>query len=187
MVLSHITKEITSLKFLVSQRDFVGFYPLFSHYVSFHPSRFPNPSIPKQKSSHHVNFICEGSPSRIRIVRRISFGMTTRPRSSILRTIPVAFISCFSFVIRYYKLDRVSIGSRLLSVKGKHLYHYFWSETVWPKCPPGLSEAFFLPSHRIVIAAQPDIRQRLPERPDRPASKHSRFCLIPRILLPTSA
>ena len=35
----------------------------------------------------------EGSPSRIRMVRRISFGMTTRPRSSIFLTIPVAFIS----------------------------------------------------------------------------------------------
>ena len=33
-----------------------------------------------------------GSPSRIRIVRRISFGMTIRPRSSIRLTIPVAFI-----------------------------------------------------------------------------------------------
>ena len=39
-----------------------------------------------------VNVVSVGSPSRIRIVRRISFGITTRPRSSILRTIPVAFI-----------------------------------------------------------------------------------------------
>ena len=42
--------------------------------------------------------ISSGSPSRIRSVLRISFGTTTLPKSSILRTIPVAFIknsSCF--------------------------------------------------------------------------------------------
>lgn len=39
-----------------------------------------------------VNVISNGSPSRIRIVRRISLGITTRPRSSMRRTIPVAFI-----------------------------------------------------------------------------------------------
>ena len=39
-----------------------------------------------------VNDICKGSPSRIRIVRLISFGITTLPRSSIRLTIPVAFI-----------------------------------------------------------------------------------------------
>ena len=48
------------------------------------PSRFVNISI--------------GSPSRIRRTRRISFGMTTRPRSSILLTIPVAFMSV-SFIL----------------------------------------------------------------------------------------
>lgn len=53
---------------------------------------FSSPIIPKQNRSHGSNVICDGSPSRIRIVRRISLGMTTRPRSSILRTIPVAFI-----------------------------------------------------------------------------------------------
>ena len=39
-----------------------------------------------------VNVISDGSPSRIRIVLLISLGMTTRPRSSMRRTIPVAFI-----------------------------------------------------------------------------------------------
>ncbi len=39
-----------------------------------------------------VNVISVGSPSRIRMVRLISLGMTTLPRSSILLTIPVAFI-----------------------------------------------------------------------------------------------
>lgn len=39
-----------------------------------------------------VNVLCSGSPSRIRMVRRISFGITTLPRSSMRLTIPVAFI-----------------------------------------------------------------------------------------------
>ena len=42
--------------------------------------------------------ISSGSPSRMRRVRRISLGMTTRPRSSMRRTIPVAFIFIFSLV-----------------------------------------------------------------------------------------
>ncbi len=45
-----------------------------------------------------VKVINNGSPSRMRMVRRISFGMTTRPRSSIRRTIPVAFISIQPFL-----------------------------------------------------------------------------------------
>ena len=49
--------------------------------------------IAKQNRSIGVNELSGGSPSRIRIVRRISFGITTRPRSSILLTIPVAFIN----------------------------------------------------------------------------------------------
>ena len=43
------------------------------------------------------NVFREGSPSRMRIVLRISLGITIRPRSSILRTIPVAFIYHISF------------------------------------------------------------------------------------------
>ena len=39
-----------------------------------------------------VNVVSNGSPSRMRIVLLISLGMTTLPRSSILLTIPVAFI-----------------------------------------------------------------------------------------------
>ena len=39
-----------------------------------------------------VNDVSVGSPSRIRIVLLISFGITTLPKSSILLTIPVAFI-----------------------------------------------------------------------------------------------
>jgi hypothetical protein len=40
-----------------------------------------------------VSVIYNGSPSLMRKVRRISFGMTTLPSSSILLTIPVAFIN----------------------------------------------------------------------------------------------
>ena len=52
----------------------------------------------KQNFCQFFNVVSDGSPSRIRRVRRISLGMTTLPRSSILLTIPVAFISespCF--------------------------------------------------------------------------------------------
>ena len=69
-------------------------------YVPPHPIRFSNPIIPKQNRSHHSNVICDGSPSRIRIVRRISLGITTRPRSSMRRTIPVAFILDSSRICR---------------------------------------------------------------------------------------
>ena len=59
----------------------------------FHPRRLAKSSIAAQNLSHRANVICDGSPSRMRMVRRISLGMTTRPRSSMRRTIPVAFIS----------------------------------------------------------------------------------------------
>ena len=62
------------------------------HYVQSSPHLFDRSSMAKQNLSHRANVICDGSPSRMRMVRRISFGMTTRPRSSIRRTIPVAFI-----------------------------------------------------------------------------------------------
>ena len=48
--------------------------------------------IDEQNLSKTVNVVSKGSPSRIRIVLRISFGITTLPKSSILLTIPVAFI-----------------------------------------------------------------------------------------------
>ena len=45
-------------------------------------------------SQNFIRFddVCNGSPSRILIVLLISLGITTLPRSSILLTIPVAFI-----------------------------------------------------------------------------------------------
>ena len=63
------------------------------------PFRFARSSIPKQNRSHDVNVICDRSPSRMRMVLLISLGMTTLPRSSILRTIPVAFI--VRFLLRF--------------------------------------------------------------------------------------
>lgn len=68
----------------------------------FHPFRFAKSSIAKQNLSHCVNAVCSGSPSRIRRVRRISLGITTRPRSSMRRTIPVAFISKSPLSVKYY-------------------------------------------------------------------------------------
>ena len=56
-----------------------------------------------QKRSHGYNVFNKGSPSRMRMVRRISLGMTTRPRSSMRLTMPVAFIyfsSCLYFFLQ---------------------------------------------------------------------------------------
>ena len=54
----------------------------FHYYVSSTPHLFDKANIAKQNFSHCSNVICDGSPSRIRMVRRISLGITTRPRSS---------------------------------------------------------------------------------------------------------
>ena len=60
---------------------------------------YSNPILLAKSNMEKANFcqvsnvVCDGSPSRMRRVRRISLGMTTLPRSSILLTIPVAFIS----------------------------------------------------------------------------------------------
>lgn len=69
-----------------------GFALILRHYVQSSPNLFDRSNIAKQNLSHRANVICDGSPSRIRMVRRISLGMTTRPRSSIRLTMPVAFI-----------------------------------------------------------------------------------------------
>ena len=50
-------------------------------------------NMAKQNFCQFFNVICDGSPSRMRSVLLISFGITTRPKSSIRLTIPVAFIS----------------------------------------------------------------------------------------------
>ena len=48
--------------------------------------------IAQQNLSIDVNVVSEGSPSRMRRVLLISLGITIRPRSSTLLTMPVAFI-----------------------------------------------------------------------------------------------
>ena len=66
------------------------------------PSRFPSSVMYRSALSSAVNDVNSGSPSRMRMVRRISLGMTTRPRSSIRRTIPVAFIYADSPLTSFY-------------------------------------------------------------------------------------
>lgn len=61
-----------------------------------HPLLLANSHIAHTNLSDCFHVINDGSPSRIRRVRRISLGMTTRPRSSIRLTIPVAFIEWIS-------------------------------------------------------------------------------------------
>ena len=82
--------------------------------IMYHPPPhlFDKANIAKQNFSHRSNVICDGSPSRIRMVRRISLGITTRPRSSMRRMIPVAFI---------YKNSLLHIIVRLLFVKSSVL------------------------------------------------------------------
>ncbi len=67
------------------------FYYVFAHRSKVPQSRLLSAIMESQKAVC-VNDVNNGSPSRILIVRLISFGMTTLPRSSILLTIPVAFI-----------------------------------------------------------------------------------------------
>ena len=72
--------------YTINQIFFVNMYYL-------QPILLCRSNIAKQNFCRLVNVVSDGSPSRIRSVLLISFGMTTRPRSSIRRTIPVAFIS----------------------------------------------------------------------------------------------
>ena len=63
-----------------------------------------------QNLSNDVNVISEGSPSRILKVRRISFGITIRPRSSTRRTMPVApqgqFLRALSYIFSLFRRER---------------------------------------------------------------------------------
>ena len=54
--------------------------------------------IAQQKRSIGVNVVSKGSPSRILRVLLISLGITILPKSSTLRTIPVAFIYLSPFL-----------------------------------------------------------------------------------------
>ena len=81
-----------------TDKDWIAFeVDYLRHYVPFQRLRFARSSMEKQKICQGVHVVCNGSPSRIFRVRRISFGMTMRPRSSTRRPIPVAFIDHFSF------------------------------------------------------------------------------------------
>ena len=77
------------------------------------------------------NVVCDGSPSRIRRVRRISLGMTTLLRSSLRHTIPVAFIYKSPFFLLFCrkmtKLPFRSI-SVLVSVNHGDLYCFFHTD-----------------------------------------------------------
>ena len=76
------SQEVTSL---------ISIYPFRIRTVSalfvvtmynYHPRLLAKSNIEKQYFSHRVNDVCNGSPSRIRRVLLISFGMTILPRSS---------------------------------------------------------------------------------------------------------
>ena len=75
----------------------------------YHPRLLAKSNIEKQYFSHRVNDVCNGSPSRMRRVLLISFGMTILPRSSTRRTMPVAFIILFSFEARDARFAPVEV------------------------------------------------------------------------------
>ena len=67
----------------------VAFYVLVRPLAQFMPSLFDRSNIAKQKFSVGVNVVSVGSPSRMRMVRRISLGNTKRPSSSQRLVTPV--------------------------------------------------------------------------------------------------
>ena len=69
-----------------------GLHPMLPHIPQQTYSALQWANIFQNDLSFPVCKISSGVPSLIRSVFRISFGITTLPRSSILRTIPVAFI-----------------------------------------------------------------------------------------------
>ena len=71
--------------------------------------------IPCRNKSNDVNVVSEGSPSRLGRVLLISLGITIRPRSSTLLTMPVAFIvylSPFLVGVDAYIDPRADVGIR---------------------------------------------------------------------------
>ena len=90
------------------------FYVQLSSCFKLH--RFSSSSIAAQQESNRVHVVNNGSPSRIRMVRRISLGITTLPRSSILLTIPVAFILYLSPCFQYlpcYCLSEIAVYTKI--------------------------------------------------------------------------
>ena len=109
--------------------------PVLRHYVQSSPHLLDRSSMAKQNLSHRTNVIRDGSPSRIRSVRRISLGMTTRPRSSMRRTIPVAFISrsplsigCACSLCRFWENMRRRASARRHPFFTSHAYFFFEQE-----------------------------------------------------------
>ena len=80
------------------------------HYVLSQCPLLAKSSIAKQKTSHAVNVVCDGSPSRILRVLLISLGITILPKSSTRRTMPVAFIYLSPFLRRTSKASLVRGG-----------------------------------------------------------------------------
>ena len=77
----------------LSKRAGTFLQPLFlCSFLQFSPILLDKSIRAYKNRATGVNVVSVGSPSRILIVRRISFGMTTLPSSSMRRTIPVAFI-----------------------------------------------------------------------------------------------
>ena len=98
--------------------SFISIYPFRIRTVSalfvvtmynYHPRLLAKSNIEKQNFSHRVNDVSNGSPSRMRRVLLISFGMTILPRSSTRRTMPVAFIILFSFEARDARFSPVEV------------------------------------------------------------------------------
>ena len=89
-----LKKRFDKLVLETNSEKFVKILFLCNHYE--HPRRFASVPMAHKYPSVTVNVFREGSPSLMRRVRRISLGITIRPRSSTLRTMPVAFIYLLS-------------------------------------------------------------------------------------------
>ena len=91
---------------------------VFRHSSQFKPILFDSSSIANMNLFSDINVVSRGSPSRIRMVLLISLGITTLPRSSILRTIPVAFIlSEFPFLFKFGDFLNFYIYENLLKLQ----------------------------------------------------------------------
>ena len=107
---------------------------------NYHPWRLAKSNILKQYFSHGVNVVCDGSPSRIRRVLRISFGMTILPKSSTRRTMPVAFISFPLLVVnssgsvcRFWGIMREPVFK--VKRQGLSRLHHFNPRSPWGERP----------------------------------------------------
>ena len=103
---------------------------------NYHPLRLAKSNMLKQYFSHCVNDVSDGSPSRIRRVLRISFGMTILPKSSTRRTMPVAFISFPLLVVnssgsvcRFWGIMREPVSK--VKRQGLSRLHHFNPRSPW--------------------------------------------------------